>query len=1035
MKCKKCGRVVKNSFFFYFLKEKNCMGVNLNKCYKDEDMHRGTKHFRASNGNAARMYLHYQCGLKGYNNVKITGCGHWKFKGECRNKTPHNWSIPYSDESARERYGGGSNRFKAAEINCKQKGYYGANPHKWSDKGHWTFSHKCENPSFKGWKSVGCKSPGVKEWVNGVSAVGSWGKSGRWLLNKHIPPVGGKWGANQKVVRRRSIKQHDTRTGAGMNVYLEIDNDASCNPTRSGNWDKHGCVGPNERKYEARVDAKGYSWGVAARHFAAHSIQAVGQPWGPGILKYKEGNKTPTKAYVKVHVTDASCNPTLSEPWRDIKCESWNKRRYEARVDTKGYSWGVAARHYADKLGNKWGNKEILYKRGWKDHAGSWVRMDLEDRGHCAPRKIGDWGVDSRNCIDVGVQRWSVKIDDRGRHDWDGAANEFIRMHNLRPGYKWKGGTVVKVFKHRNNGMWVIMDVDNQKTCFPSLKGEHHGTCTAPTQGKRVVGVLAKGSWSKSADWLRANNLKNGSKYGGGTITSTINRKGHNVKTGVGMNIDVHVKNYNRCEPKLGSWKKGKCADPSVRQWVAGVDAKGLPQNQWTAAGNWLVNNKIKTVGSKWNGHQKIVRKITHTKHDTRTNAGQNVYLQLDNDKECTPKLVKEHHGKCYEPMKGDRVVGVDAKGMDANKAADWLIANKLKIGSNFGGGRITSTQKHGSHNVRTGVGMNIEVRLDNYNKCEPKFVKDHHGTCTRPNEGKRVVGVDAKGMNAHKAADWLIANKLKSGTGWGKGIVNSTEKRPGHNAHTLMGMNIDVDVKNYNRCVPTKIGNYSRDRFAGCPELGKGRKSVQIDDKGMGWEKACEWWNTNKVPVKGKPFEGGNVADKKCIKNNGIYSVVDLDGDEKCLPKWDAPVKGCDSEGQTMSVQKCIKWPKIGKDLIAHANVCKDASNKPKDIVGWIKCGVGSSPGGHAKGDGAILCSPMSKSADSFGCADVENCFAINSVELDSENCPHINNLFGLIPTWLMEHMTMENIVMAVTLLVLLSLCSSSASCGMIVL
>jgi hypothetical protein len=85
-------------------------------------------------------------------------------------------------------------------------------------------------------------------------------------------------------------------------------------------------------------------------------------------------------------------------------------------------------------------------------------------------------------------------------------------------------------------------------------------------------------------------------------------------------------------------------------------------------------------------------------------------------------------------------------------------------------------------------------------------------------------------------------------------------------------------------------------------------------------------------------------------------------------MPSWDPEVTGKDSSGNTITIQKCTNWDG-GK-----ASSC---NQPPKTAVKWIKCGLGSSPGGLSPWDKATVCSPYT---DNFNCIWGQNCYAVTS-------------------------------------------------------
>jgi hypothetical protein len=86
-----------------------------------------------------------QCSNLGYYTHTIVDCGNWNFKASCSDEIPNDWSKPFSDESARE--AGFENRNKAAEADCKKKGYATIDSNQFRDRGNWFFSLKCIAPA------------------------------------------------------------------------------------------------------------------------------------------------------------------------------------------------------------------------------------------------------------------------------------------------------------------------------------------------------------------------------------------------------------------------------------------------------------------------------------------------------------------------------------------------------------------------------------------------------------------------------------------------------------------------------------------------------------------------------------------------------------------------------------------------------------------------------------------------------------------------------------------------------------------------
>lgn len=128
---------------------------------------------------------------------------------------------------------------------------------------------------------------------------------------------------------------------------------------------------------------------------------------------------------------------------------------------------------------------------------------------------------------------------------------------------------------------------------------------------------------------------------------------------------------------------------------------------------------------------------------------------------------------------------------------------------------------------------------------------------------------------------------------------------------------------------------------------------------------------NRNEAALADCRKKGYGYIDSNQYNSGGHY-----DYSVKCIDvKWDNPVTGKDSAGNTLTIQKCNNW--INNDVKS----CFDSLKKPKDTKKWIQCAIGSSPGGIAPGDGAILCSPLSKDQADFTCSFGQNCFAVTDI------------------------------------------------------
>ena len=150
----------------------------------------------------------------------------------------------------------------------------------------------------------------------------------------------------------------------------------------------------------------------------------------------------------------------------------------------------------------------------------------------------------------------------------------------------------------------------------------------------------------------------------------------------------------------------------------------------------------------------------------------------------------------------------------------------------------------------------------------------------------------------------------------------------------------------------------------------------------------------------------GNYSTDFNCV--GGVQACYAIQG---IAPVWDSPVTGCDGASNVLTIQKCNSW--VNND----PNSCK--SNKPDNIVRWISCDVGSSPGGIAPGDGAKLCDSLSSGPDDFTCSMAKNCFAVTKMD-KSKDCGNtfIGNPGGSILDAIIPPGTVDNMMNSITYL-----------------
>lgn len=121
-------------------------------------------------------------------------------------------------------------------------------------------------------------------------------------------------------------------------------------------------------------------------------------------------------------------------------------------------------------------------------------------------------------------------------------------------------------------------------------------------------------------------------------------------------------------------------------------------------------------------------------------------------------------------------------------------------------------------------------------------------------------------------------------------------------------------------------------------------------------------------------PISSG-PTDFNCLGGQNCFAVTSID------VNWGMPVTGCDGDGRRLTIQKCNNW--VNDD----PKSCLNSPTSPSPVK-WINCAIGSSPGGIAPGDGAMICSPLSAGPTSFPCVKGQNCFAVTSEKTDS-TCP----------------------------------------------
>lgn len=284
----------------------------------------------------------------------------------------------------------------------------------------------------------------------------------------------------------------------------------------------------------------------------------------------------------------------------------------------------------------------------------------------------------------------------------------------------------------------------------------------------------------------------------------------------------------------------------------------------------------------------------------------------------------------------------VDARGMDWNQAADWLIGNNEVKQHNFS--QVWKEQK--------ADGMYI-VALRDDKQCFIYNGGTNNDGCEKP--GKR--------KQAKQCNNWP--------KGWvaSQDVVNACKKNaPSGSEPRINGSQVwahwTIDDAS---CNPSpKNGWFS----PGCNGDGIRHYWTQVDTKGGDWESSAKWLADQYKVGQSYNFGKGNqevikVESRK--DTTGAYVDIRVK-DSTCNNPYFEPVKTItDSEGLQMKYQKCVNW----KDN--NVNSCRDDTRtRPTKIVGWIPCAIGQDPKSG-------LCSPLTTD---FSCKFGQECYAVTDYE-----------------------------------------------------
>lgn len=149
------------------------------------------------------------------------------------------------------------------------------------------------------------------------------------------------------------------------------------------------------------------------------------------------------------------------------------------------------------------------------------------------------------------------------------------------------------------------------------------------------------------------------------------------------------------------------------------------------------------------------------------------------------------------------------------------------------------------------------------------------------------------------------------------------------------------------------------------------------------------------------------------CAFGQECFSVSNFDdGTRFSTPREPS----CDGSGNKLSFSRCTEW--FNND----PNSCFKSSYKPKDIVGWMSCAIGTEPTNSS----GIGCSPITSGPERIACAIGQECYAITSFKKD-DTCVKtgisaVSDSVGSLFTLSIQAKIIIGVVLAIIFLYLLS-------------
>jgi hypothetical protein len=128
-------------------------------------------------------------------------------------------------------------------------------------------------------------------------------------------------------------------------------------------------------------------------------------------------------------------------------------------------------------------------------------------------------------------------------------------------------------------------------------------------------------------------------------------------------------------------------------------------------------------------------------------------------------------------------------------------------------------------------------------------------------------------------------------------------------------------------------------------------------------------------VPINGTIY---NKASTQCAVTRSKKSTL----------VWGETVSLCDSANDFLTVEKCDNWMPTAAFPGGDPSTCGSYAPPGAEFVGWIGCGLKSSPGGNYPDNPLTACSPITPK---MSCAVGQNCYGIYKQAWNPWTCPSV--------------------------------------------